>query len=135
VGQSVDLLRAIGARVFHDVLADVVSEGGIFVIETKKLTKLDSESRIRVEAGQVYRDGFPVHPNPIRQATAEVSWLQKLILKSTAKECSVRPVVLFPGWWVERMDKATKDIAWVLPDTAYRTSEIVGLRIQKTILR
>jgi hypothetical protein len=125
VGQYLDGLRASGARVFHDVLADgfnldhvVVSERGIFAIETKTWTKLDSDSSIRVEAGQVYKNGLLVNPNPIRQAVAEADWLQQLIRKSTGNDYAVRPVVLFPGWWVERMDKATKDIAWVLPHTA-----------------
>jgi hypothetical protein len=125
VGQYLDGLRASGVRVFHDVLADgfnldhvVVSERGIFAIETKSWTKLDSDSRIRVEAGQLYKNGFLVNPNPIRQVVAEADWLQQLIRKSTGSQYAVRPVVLFPGWWVERMDKATKDIAWVLPHTA-----------------
>jgi Nuclease-related domain len=120
-----DDLRASGARVFHDVLADgfnldhvVVSERGIFAIETKTWTKLDSGSRIRVEAGQLYKNCFLVNPNPIRQVVAEADWLQQLISKFTGNQYEVRPVVLFPGWWVERMDKATKDIAWVLPHTA-----------------
>ena len=125
VGQYLDELRATGARVFHDVLADgfnldhvVVSERGIFAIETKTWTKLDSNSRIRVEEGRLYKNGLLANPNPIQQAAAEADWLGDLISKSTGRKFTVRPVVLFPGWWVERMDRATKDIAWVLPHTA-----------------
>ncbi len=125
VGQYLDDLRASGARVFHDVLADgfnldhvVISQRGIFAVETKTWTKLDSGSRIRVKAGQLYKNGLLVNPSPIRQVVAEADWLQQLICRSTGNQYAVQPVVLFPGWWVEPMDKATKDIAWVLPHTA-----------------
>jgi hypothetical protein len=38
---------------------------------------------------------------PIRQATAQASWLKRLLFESTGKTFSVTPVVVFPGWFVE----------------------------------
>ena len=125
VGQYLEELRAGGARVFHDVLAEgfnldhvVVSERGIFLIETKTWTKLGPESKIRVEEGRLYKNGFLENPNPIVQAAAEAAWLKQLLSQSIGKPVTVRAVVLFPGWWVEPMDRGTKDIAWVLAHKA-----------------
>jgi hypothetical protein len=125
VGQSLEELREGGARVFHDVVANgfnldhvIVSERGIFAIETKTWSKVGPKSRIRLEGGRLYKDGILVKPNPIQQAAAEANWLRELLRKSTGKQFAIQAVVLFPGWWIDPMDQATKEIAWVLNHTA-----------------
>jgi hypothetical protein len=66
----------------------------------------------------VYRDGTLAIPNPIEQAKAESTWIRKVLQESTGKDFSVRGVVVFPGWYVEPMDEATKSQAWVLEPKA-----------------
>jgi len=45
------------------------------------------------------------------QAKAQASWLSDLLHKSTGKAFHVKPILVFPGWWVE--SKNMKEI-WVL---------------------
>jgi hypothetical protein len=125
VGQFLEGLRVDGARVFHDIPCEgfnvdhvVISEHGIFVVETKTWRKRAPNSRIAVREGGLYRDGSHVDPNPIDQVKAEADWIRKLLKESTGKDLPVRAVVALPGWFVEPMDEATKAQAWVLEPKA-----------------
>jgi hypothetical protein len=127
VGQTLEELRADGARVFHDVPADgfnldhvLVMAKGILVVETKTWSKRGRNPTISAKAGRLYKDGVMVTPNPIDQAQAEADWLRQMLRDSTAQEYPVRGVVLFPGWWVERVDAETNAKAWVLNPKALR---------------
>ncbi len=51
------------------------------------------------------------------QALAQAGWLRELLFESTGKRMPVRPVVLFPGWFVEQGPGATRQI-WVLEPKA-----------------
>jgi hypothetical protein len=125
VGQFLEGLRADGAQVFHDVPGIgfnvdhvVISTRGIFVVETKTWRKRRPDSRVSVKEGKLYRDGTLITPNPIEQAKAEAKWIRKVLQESTGKTFQVRGVVVFPGWFVEPMDAATKSQAWVLEPKA-----------------
>jgi hypothetical protein len=125
VGQFLEGLRVNGARIFHDIVADgfnldhvVISERGVFLIETKTWSKRGPDSRIRVESGRLYKEGFLIEPNPITQAIAEADWLKQLLTESTGKPIPVWPVAVFPGWFIEPMDSASKALAWVLEPKA-----------------
>ena len=125
VGQYLERLRAEGAQVFHDVLADrfnldhvVIVDKGIFVIETKTWSKRDSKSTLKVLEGEIFKNGFRVDPNPIQQVAASAKWLAQLITESTGKTLPTFGVVVFPGWFVEPADDKSKKIAWVLEPKA-----------------
>jgi hypothetical protein len=127
VGQMLEELRADGARVFHDVPADrfnldhvLVMSQGVFVIETKTWSKRGRNPIISARAGRLFKDGRLVAPNPIDQACAHADWLRQMLMDSTAQAFPVRAVVLFPGWWVESVDTATKANTWVLNPKALR---------------
>ena len=45
------------------------------------------------------------------QVEAESNWLKDTLNESTGKNFNIKPVVVFPGWWVESKDHS--DI-WVL---------------------
>ncbi|MFO1299604.1 MAG: hypothetical protein U1F17_04300 [Burkholderiaceae bacterium] len=51
------------------------------------------------------------------QALAQARWLRDLLAETTGKRMPVRPVVLFPGWFVELRPGATREI-WVLEPKA-----------------
>ena len=81
VGQFLERLRASGAHVFHDVPASgfnvdhvVISEQGVFAIETKTWRKRHGQARIRVRDGKLYRDHTPANPNPLEQAERQAEW-------------------------------------------------------------
>lgn len=122
VGQSLEELRANGAAVFHDVPAKgfnvdhvVVSRNGIFVIETKTYSKPKGRAvTITYDGAKLLVDGKSPDRDPIWQARGNAAWLQALLKESTGKSFPVRPVVLFPGWYVETATANAHDKVWVL---------------------
>lgn len=123
VGQKLEALRAAGAQVFHDVPGDdfnldhvVVSPRGIYVIETKTVTKPSPNARITVEGAVLRIDGRIPSRDPIVQASSEAAWLQRLIESSTGKRFPVRGVAVYPGWFVEQ--RTPRESVWVLEPKA-----------------
>ena len=122
VGQYLELLREKGCRVFHDLIGDnfnldhvVVCEHGIFSIETKTYSKPTKGNATVVFNGKdILIDGFSTDKRIITQAYAEASWLQSILSESTGKSYPVRPVVVFPGWYVETKQGKKKNGLWVL---------------------
>lgn len=120
VGQYLDDLREDGARILHDIKGEnfnvdhvIVSEHGIFVVDTKTYRKpVKGDAIIKVQNGQVYANGYQIERNPIRQGKALSKWIQDLLKESTGKFYSVQPVVVFPGWYVEKM-KGGEEV-WIL---------------------
>ncbi|NJD62062.1 MAG: NERD domain-containing protein [Deltaproteobacteria bacterium] len=122
VGQSLEELRAIGATIFHDVPADgfnvdhvVVSRNGIFVIETKTCRKPKGPgATVTYDGVKVLVNGREPDRDPIWQVRGNAAWVQKLLKESTGKPYPARPVVLFPGWYVETVAANAHDKVWVL---------------------
>jgi hypothetical protein len=122
VGQSLEELRATGAMVFHDVPAKdfkvdhiVVSPKGVFVVETKTRSKpRGRKATIKYDGEKVSVDGTVPDRYPIHQVSAISAWVQELIKESTGRFFPVRPVVLFPGWYVEALNPAAQRKVWVL---------------------
>ncbi|MDD5094746.1 MAG: nuclease-related domain-containing protein [Dehalococcoidia bacterium] len=123
VGQALEELRQQGYSVFHDVVGDnfnidhvIVSQRGIFSIETKTYRKpMRGNPKITFNGQRVLKDGNPIDPSPAEQAKANAAWLRcKVLHESTGKWFPVKPVVVFPGWWVEEQNNREM---WVLnPD-------------------
>ena len=122
VGQKLNNLKDSRCRVFHDLLCDqfnidhvIVSEKGIFTIETKTYSKPEKgSSEIIIQGERVIVDGYPSDKISV-QAKAEANWLQKMIFEATEQRIKVHPVVLFPGWYVDST-QATPDIWFLNPD-------------------
>ena len=122
VGQSLEELRSDGAIVLHDITSNgfnvdhvVIAPNGIFVIETKTRSKPNGRrGTIKYDGDTVLVDGKAPDRDPIRQVKANNSWIQELICESTGKSFPVRPVVLFPGWFVEPLNSAAQNKVWVL---------------------
>ena len=126
VGQGLEDLRQIGCQVFHDVVGEnfnldhiVISTTGIYTIETKTLSKpLKGQTKILVDGEKVLVNGAPMERDALTQVRAQASWLKDLLKKSTGKEYPIRPVILFPGWYVEQRDK--REI-WALNPAGLKT--------------
>lgn len=121
VGQYLDRMHGKGYRVFHDVVGEgfnldhvMVGPGGAFTIETKTRTKpARGDSRVTYD-GEVLRvAGFEPDRDPIVQAKAQARWLSALINDSTERRVFVRPVVVFPGWYVEATEGSQREV-WVI---------------------
>ncbi len=122
VGQSLEQLRSNGTKIFHDIPGDsfnldhiLINNRGVFVIETKTLSKPDNgESKLQYDGKVVRQFGKELIRNPVIQVEAGSKWLAELFMKSTGKKCNPRPVVIFPGWYVETTNNWKENKTWVL---------------------
>jgi len=116
-----------GATVLNDIQADkfnidhvIVSKNGIYLIETKTFSKpAKKDAKISFDNEHVFADGFLIDRNPIQQAKALTKWLQELLMQSTGIKFAIRPVVLFPGWFIEPMKRGQE--VWILNPKALPT--------------
>ena len=119
VGQYLEGLRHQGYKVFHDVIGDgfnidhvVIGPTGIYTIETKTFSKpVGKNSKILFDGTKITKDGFELDRNPVIQATAQAKWLSGLLESSTNRVAPVKPVIVFPGWFVE---SGWQSDVWVL---------------------
>jgi hypothetical protein len=117
VAEELDLLRAKGYRVFHDVPAEgrardfnldhvAIGPTGVAMIETKARRK----GRVRdgYEDYKVFYDGkqliWPWEENRdgLDQVVAEADWLREWIERKIGLKVYVKSVLTMPGWWVEQ---------------------------------
>ena len=109
VGQELNQLMLDGYRVFHDFPAEnfnidhvVIGSTGVFAVETKGRAK-----PLKGDVNIIY-DGeglqFPTHyeRGPFEQAKRQAEWLGKWLTSAVGAQVAVRPVLVFPGWYIER---------------------------------
>lgn len=124
VAEQLDALKGQGAIVFHDIVGDgfnldhvVLSSQGVFVIEAKTRTKpIKGSPTVTFDGKTLLVNGLEPERNPVTQAQANAKWLAEMLRASTGKEFPVRPVVLFPEWFVEPFPKGSS--VWVLSPKA-----------------
>ena len=122
VGQFLESLRNQGAFVLHDFPGEgfnldhiVIHQSGIYVIETKTFSKPDrGEPLIMFDGDRVLILGREPDRNPVIQARAAARWLRELIQELTGKKVMIRPVVVFPGWFIQPTAEAKASDVWVL---------------------
>ncbi|MFY9329224.1 MAG: nuclease-related domain-containing protein [Georgfuchsia sp.] len=125
VGQFLESLRGGGYKVFHDVIGKdfnvdhvVIGSAGIFTIETKTRSKpMRGRAIINFDGEQILVGGFAPDRDPVIQAKAQASWIKQLLSGSTGKAFPVRPVVVFPGWYIETVAGSSREV-WVLEPKA-----------------
>ena len=128
VAECLDLLRDDGHRVFHDIVGPnfnidhvIIGQKGIFTVETKTLNKhVGKDAHLYFDGERVCIGKLELPDNPVPQGRAQAGWLKKLLAESTGKTLSVKPVVVFPGWFVERVSGADQSDTWVLEPKALR---------------
>lgn len=122
VAEYLDTLRDDGFRILHDIQGDkfnldhvIIGNQGVYTIETKTLSKPAERGGPRVAYdGERIRIGtWEPERDPIVQSRAQASWLRHLLSESTGKTFTVRPVVVFPGWFVEQ-PHGVDPMVWVL---------------------
>lgn len=121
VGQFLERLREDGYQVFHDLVGNgfnvdhvLIGPTGMFTIETKTFSKRSSrDAKVVFDGERILVDGFEPDRNPVIQAKAQAAWLRELLAESTGRKFAVRPVILFPGWFVEQGKGTTRE-TWVL---------------------
>jgi hypothetical protein len=111
VGQLLEGMRKDGNIVFHDVIAEnfnidhvLIGPKGIYVIETKTWGKGSGKGSITYKDGVFKLNGQILDKNPLDQAKANTKWFSEFLKESTGKAFSVSPVVVLPGWFIEKDD-------------------------------
>jgi hypothetical protein len=120
VGQYLENLREKGYKVLHDIAAGkfnldhvLIGPGGVYVIETKTISKpTKGQAMVEYDGEKVRVNGHIPDRDPVMQAKALGRWLEDLIRESTGKKFKVRSVVVYPGWYVSDQPKGVE--VWVL---------------------
>lgn len=127
VGQYLDRLHADGYQVFHDVQGQnfnldhvLIGPAGVFTVETKTWNKPHGDAKVTFDGERLLIAGKAPERDPIAQARAQASWLRTQLRESTGKDFDVRPVIVFPGWFVEANFSAQRKL-WVLEPKALPT--------------
>ena len=122
VGQFLEKLREKGYRVLHDIVGDnfnidhlLIGPKGVFTIETKTMSKPGrGKAEIDYDGTQILVNGFKPDRDPVVQAKAQAHWIRELVKELTGKTITVRPAVVYPGWFINQVQKAGKPEVWVL---------------------
>ncbi len=122
VAEYLEIVAHDGFWVVHDLRGEgfnvdhvIVGTQGVFTIETKTFSKLaGSAARVHYDGATIRVDGQVLDRDPVIQARAQASWLKRTLVELTGQSYPVRPVVVFPGWFVERADGGAHSDVWVL---------------------
>jgi Nuclease-related domain len=125
VGQFLESLREKKYRVFHDIVGDnfnidhvLIGPAGVFTVETKTWSKpVRGDAIVKFDGEHITVFNKEPDRDPVIQAKAQATWLRTLLKESTGREYLVRPVIVFPGWFVESTSVSRRDI-WVLEPKA-----------------
>ena len=121
VGQFLDeKMRPLDCQVLHDIPGEnfnidhvVIGPTGIFAIETKTHSKpAKGACNVVYDGAKVTVNGYSPNRDPIVQARAQASWLSSTIQESTGRRLFVKPIVVYPGWYVTSHPET--DDVWVL---------------------
>jgi len=122
VGELLDELREKGYKVLHDIPGEnfnidhvIISKKGIYTIETKTYSvPLKGKAEMWYDGEKITIPNRIKSDAPIIQAAAASKWLCNTLQTTTGKEFTIKPVVLFPGWFLNHTDNAKKAKVWVL---------------------
>lgn len=113
-----------GYWVVHDIIDDagnidhvVIGPGGVFSVETKTRTKRKGENKVTYDGTKVLVNGLAPDRDPVVQAKAAAGSLQRILRDYTGTTVEIRPVVLFPEWYVESQPRGVE--TWVLNEKAF----------------
>ncbi len=115
VAEELEPLRAKGWEVFHDVPAEsgkqefnidhvLIGPGGVFSIETKMRRK--GHARPGRKDHEVFYDGqvldwpWDKDRHGLDQAARNATWLRDWLSLMTGERLEVRPILVFPCWYV-----------------------------------
>jgi hypothetical protein len=112
-GQELNQLMLDGYNVYHDFPADkfnidhiIVGSDAVYAVETKARSK--PMHRSHRDNYKVISDGKTLQfhdyssSESINQAERQAKWLQKWLSSAVGEHVTVKPILLFPGWNVER---------------------------------
>lgn len=112
VAESLEELREVGYKIYNDIVWDgfnidhvIVGPAGVFTIETKTYRKRPgANSQIYYNGKTVMIDGVKSLKDPIKQAIGQKYQLEGFIKDNAKMDIKVRPVVIFPNWFIKKDD-------------------------------
>ena len=142
VGQYLELFRENEFKVFHDIIGNngeeynidhvLIGRKGIFSIETKTYSKpAKGKSEITFDGNKILINGYESKTDIVRQARAESNWLTEKLKSLTGKTLKVKPVVVFPGWYINNIASKKTDL-WVLNPKALKSFVLNSSEIYTT---
>jgi hypothetical protein len=124
VAEYLDRFRERGYYVFNDLEGDgfnvdhlLIGPTGVFTIETKTISKpARGTPRVEFDGEAILVAGQKPNRDPIVQAKAQARWIGDLLGKPGGKKVPVRPVVFYPGWYIDKLPRGAP--VWVLEPKA-----------------
>ena len=125
VGQYLETITDAECKLFHDVVAEdfnidhiIISTKGVFAIETKTYSKPSrGEAIIRHNGDGLYMNKSQFESrDELVQVKAAANWVRKFYEKHLDRRLQVKPVLLFPGWYIK--NEGNQDV-WVLEPKAF----------------
>jgi hypothetical protein len=155
VGRLLDQIACDTIKVFHDLeVRDpggkpwnidhvVVTPVAVFAIETKTRRKPKDSDHAGKAGYKVIFDGTQLlFPSPMRanryglkQAQENANWLSSKLTTLNGRPIPVTPVLVMPGWWVDRRGKGPVSVlnAKELPNFLSRRGETLSAQDQSAI--
>lgn len=121
VGEELNTLMLDGYRVFHDFPKKngtkgmtpnidhiVIGRNGVFAVETKARSKGKKGQgadavKIRFNGESLIFPNGNITSAPLEQAGIHARWLSRWLQSAIGESIQVTPVVVYPGWWVDRV--------------------------------
>lgn len=140
VGEALNQLMLVGCRVFHDFIVTntprktwnidhiVIGSNGVFAVETKTRRKAKGPEGATVTVGNNCLE-YPWGTDQwsLDQADHGAAWLGDWISKTFERPIRVSPLLVLPGWFVERRRK--------LPVTVLSAGEVAQVpKLDGTLL-
>jgi hypothetical protein len=116
------LLREKGCKIFHDIVGEkfnidhvIICQHGIFTVETKTYSKpMQGQATVKCDGESITINGNQPIKDILTQARAEASWLKNMLKESAGKDVPVKPIIVFPGWYVDNSHAGFNPDVWVL---------------------
>ena len=112
-------MKGTGAAILHDILAPtfnvdhvILSRHGIYAVETKTRSK-PRDAKVHFDGTTLRVDGR-LEKEPIVQVIATADCIKHKLKEMTGKDYPVRPVLVFPGWYVNPVKEHRGARVWVL---------------------
>ena len=119
VGEELNQLMLDGFRVFHDFPADekwnidhvLVGSQGVYIVETKARRKQQGpaghQDHVLIYDGHTLKFPHCEDQHGLKQASRNARWLGNFLSSATGEPVTVRPILAFPGWYIELQTKDT----------------------------
>ena len=137
-GQELNYLMRSGAWVYHDLPYQygnidhmVVSTGGVFVVETKAVSKPQVGKGKKREAKVECKNGVLHFPHistslPLKQAGIHAKYVEQYLQKRAGLRVPVKAVVALPGWFIEGQGG---DVEIINPKRGFALQRLVAKKV------